>query len=156
MVGLNDKQGNKIQNKTKEFIFGLFETDKARKLAREVDEYLYNESPYHRAVEDYHVRCKDGIRTDCIGYISNEGSFKFLTLTEKRKVCLVLHLGRKRFTEKAIEMQKDIDDLLGRRFVEKDKTTLTPGEAYIRLEWVDNLEQIKPYIDEAYGLRLMR
>lgn len=141
--------------KTKDYFFVLFKTTKARELAREVDEYLYNKSAYREEVEDYHDRYKQGERTDCIGYISKKGSFKFLSLTAARHVCLVLHLGKKLHTQVAISMQQ-IDELLQRNYQDTDGTKLTPGEAYIRLEWVDNLEEIIPFIDKAYELRLLK
>ena len=53
-------------------------------------------------------------------------------------------------------MQKEIDELLGHIYEESDSGTLTPGEVYIRLEWVEDLEQISRYIDEAYNLRLQK
>ncbi|MCS0824701.1 hypothetical protein NX029_12030 [Cytobacillus firmus] len=142
--------------KTKDYFFDLFETTKARELAREVDEYLYNKSAYREEVEDYHDRCKQGERTDCIGYISKKGSFKFLSLTAARHVCLVLHLGKKLHTQNALAMQQEIDDVLQKNYTDTDGTKPTPGEAYIRLEWVENLEQILPFIDKAYYLRLLK
>ncbi|MCU1808301.1 hypothetical protein NVV31_23300 [Cytobacillus firmus] len=142
--------------KTKDYFFDLFKTTKARELAREVDEYLYNKSAYWEEVEDYHDRYKQGERTDCIGYISKKGSFKFLSLTAARRVCLVLHLGKKLHTQDAISMQHEINELLQRNYQDTDDTRLTPGEAYIRLEWVDNFEEIIPFIDKAYELRLLK
>ncbi|WP_458413045.1 hypothetical protein ACNQFZ_19940 [Schinkia sp. CFF1] len=86
--------------KTKDYYFSLFKTEKARMLASEIDEYLYNESPYKDEVEDYHARNNNGVRTDCIGYVSKKG-FKFATITIARNVCFVLHLGKKLHTETA-------------------------------------------------------
>lgn len=142
--------------KTKDYFFDLFKTTKARELAREVDGYLYNKSTYREEVEDYHARYKQCERTDCIGYISKKGSFKFLSLTAARHVCLVLHLGKKLHTQAAISIQQEIDELLQRDYQDTDGTKSTPGEAYIRLEWVDNLEDIIPFIDKAYELRLLK
>ncbi|MGY3718722.1 DUF6946 family protein [Sutcliffiella cohnii] len=140
--------------KPKEYFYNIFKTEKARKLADEIDYYLYNESPYKDEVEDYHERYKKGVRTDCIGYVSKRDSNKFVTLTEARKGCFVLHLGKKLHTETAKTMQSEIDELLGRKYEETDRGRLTPGEVYIRLEWVDSLNQIKGFIDQAYGMRL--
>jgi hypothetical protein len=142
--------------KTKDYFYNLFKTEKARSLSKQIDEYLYTKSPYKDAVEDYHARSNDGVRTDCIGYISKKGLYKFATLTSKRKVCFVLHLGKILNSETAKEMQKEIDELLGRVYKETDRGKLTPGEVYIRLEWVRDLEQIKKFIDEAYELRLQK
>lgn len=142
--------------KSKEYFYSLFKKEKARKLAKEIDEYIYNKSPYKEDVEDYHQRYKNGLRTDCIGYVSKKGSYKFATITEARKVCFVLHLGKRLHTETAKKMQKEIDDLLGHVYEESDPAKLTPGEVYIRLEWVENLEQITRFIDKAYELRLQK
>jgi len=48
----------------------------------------------------------------------------------------------------------EIDSLLGRDFERKNyEVDKYPHETYIRLEWVDAFEQIRPYIDLAYQLR---
>jgi hypothetical protein len=140
--------------KNKEYFFGLFKTQKARDLARSIDDYLYFKSPYCTEVEDYHESRKNGQRTDCIGYISKKGLYKFVSLTTARKTCLVLHLGKKLHTNTAIEMQEKIDLMLNKKYKDSDPIKLTPGEVYIRLEWVENLDQIIPFIDEAYYFRL--
>ncbi|WP_226682862.1 DUF6946 family protein [Sutcliffiella horikoshii] len=142
--------------KSKEYFFSLFPTERAKDLAREVDEYLYKKSPYFREVEDSHDRFNNGIRTDCIGYVSKKGNYKFATLTSARKVVFVLHLGKRLHSETAKNMQKEIDELLGRNYEDFDRSKLTDGEVYIRLEWVDKLEQIIPFIDKAYEMRLQR
>lgn len=142
--------------KTKEYFFGLYKTQKARELARSIDEYIYNNSPYSAEIEDYHESRKNGQRTDCIGYISKKGLYKFVSLTSARKTCLVLHLGKKLHIDTAVEMQEKIDRLLNKKYIDSDSIKLTPGEAYIRLEWVDNLDRIIPFIDEAYYLRLKK
>ncbi len=142
--------------KTKEYFYSMFKTEKARVLAKEIDNYLYNKSSYKDQVEDYHHRYKNGVRTDCIGYVSKKGSYKFATLTSARKVCFVLHLGKRIHTETAKNMQKEIDELLGHVYEKSDQIRLTPGEVYIRLEWVDNLVQITRFIDQAYELRLQK
>jgi hypothetical protein len=141
---------------SKEHFFQLFKRQKARELAQDIDEYLYHQSPYKDEVEDYHGRCNDGIRTDCIGYISRKGAYKFVSLTASRHVCLVLHLGRKLHTQKALAMQKSINEMLSKIYADSEHVKPTPGEAYIHIEWVDNLKQIIPLIDEAYYLRLKK
>jgi hypothetical protein len=145
----------KNRDKSNEYFYSLFKTQRARELAREINDYLYDESPYKEEVEDFHERYKGGKRTDCIGYISKKGSYKFATITMARKVCFVLHLGKKYHAERAKEMQKEIDRVLKHDYQSTDNSTLTPGEVYIRLEWVEDLSQIKPFIDEAYRLRLI-
>ncbi|OMF14737.1 hypothetical protein BK127_17490 [Paenibacillus sp. FSL H7-0331] len=143
-------------SKSKEYFFSLFKTQKARNLAKEINEYIYNKSHFKDEVEDYHDRYKAGIRTDCIGYISSKGYYKFASMTKARNVCFALQLGKRHHTERAKEMQKELDALLKHKYEDTDHERATHGEAYIRLEWVDNLEQIKPFIDEAYHLRLIR
>jgi hypothetical protein len=145
-----------IPTKSKEYYYSLFKTEKAIALAEEVDQYLYEKSPYKEEVEDYHERTNNGARTDCIGYVSRKSPYKFATITSARKACFVLHLGKRRHKETAMNMQKEIDELLGHVYEESDKGRLTPGEVYIRLEWVDRLEQITRFIDEAYNLRLQK
>lgn len=140
---------------SKEHYFNFFKTEKARMLAKEIDEYINDQSPYKDEVEDYHSRSNNGVRTDCIGYVSKRGSYKFATLSTARKVVFILHLGKKLHTETAKKMQRVIDELLGHIYEETDKG-LTPGEVYIRLEWVDHLDQITSYIDKAYEMRLQK
>ncbi|WP_233522703.1 DUF6946 family protein [Peribacillus glennii] len=142
--------------KSKDYYYSLFKTDKARMLAKEIDDYIYKKSLYKDDDEDYHQRYKNGVRTDCIGYVSKKGSYKFATITAARKACFVLHLGKKLHTETAKKIQMDIDELLGNEYEKSDLTRLTPGEVYIRLEWVDNIEQIVSYIDKAYEMRLQK
>lgn len=145
-----------IPLESKEYYYSLFKTEKARSLAKEVDRYVYEKSTYRHEVEDYHERTNNGVRTDCIGYVSRRSPYKFATITSARKACFVLHLGKRRHTETAMNMQKEIDELLGHVYEETDKGRLTPGEVYIRLEWVDTLDQITRFIDEAYNLRLQK
>ena len=63
----------KVSTKPKEYYYSLFKTEKARKLAKEIDDYICKKSSYKDEVEDYHQRYKKGIRTDCIGYVSKKG-----------------------------------------------------------------------------------
>lgn len=140
----------------RQYYFNLFKTPEAKTLAEQIDYYLYHQSPYKDDVEDYHERYNNGIHTDCVGYISKKGSYKFATMTSARGVCFVLHLGKKLHTETAKVMQKEIDELLGFPYTSTDRIKLTPGEVYIRLEKVSSLEQIKAYIDKAYELRLQK
>jgi hypothetical protein len=145
-----------IPLKSKEYYYSLFKTERAKAFAKEIDQYLYGKSPYKAEVEDYHERTKNGVRTDCIGYVSRRSPYKFATITSARKARFILHLGKKLHSETAKNMQKEIDELLGHKYEESDSGTLNPGEVYIRLEWVEDLEQIRRYIDEAYNLRLQK
>lgn len=119
-----------VTTKSKEYFYSLFKTEKARILAKEIDNYIYKKSPYKDEVEDYHHQYNNGVRTDCIGYVSKKGSYKFATITEARKVCFVLHLGKKLHTETAKKIQNEIDDLLGHVYEKFDKVKLTPSEVY--------------------------
>jgi hypothetical protein len=147
--------GEDVTN-TKDYYYSLFKTERARKLAEEIDHYIYQKSPYKDEVEDYHQRYNNGVRTDCIGYVSKKGSYKFATITAARKTCFVLHLGKKLHTETAKKMQKEIDELLGQVYEKSDSTRPTLGEVYIRLEWVDSIKQITRFIDNACELRLQK
>ncbi|QGS68175.1 hypothetical protein CV093_04570 [Oceanobacillus sp. 143] len=61
---------------------------------------------------------------------------------------------RKREERLGLFVQEEIDELLGRKFERKEyEEDKYPHEAYIRLEWVDEFEQIRPYIDLAFRLR---
>lgn len=153
---LENKGNQKNTTKTKEYFYKLFKTEKARILAKEIDHYINKVSLYRDEVEDYHQRNNNGVRTDCIGYVSKKGLYKFATITEARKVCFVLHFGKKLHTETAKKIQKEIDELLGYEYEKSNLVRLTPGEVYIRLEWVDNLEQITCFIDRAYKMRLQK
>jgi hypothetical protein len=89
---------------------------------------------------------------DGIGY-KRVGKPKFATLTTQRQKFLILHIGKKD-KKLGLSIQKEIDILLGRDFERKDyEVDKYPHEAHIRLEWVDNFEQIRRYIDLAYQLR---
>jgi hypothetical protein len=130
--------------KTNEYFLLNFENAKAQELARTVHQYIWSEARY-KNIED--SKTKDGI-----GY-KKVGKNKFATLTTKRQRCLILHLGEKE-KRLGLRIQKEIDNKLGRSFKRKDyEVKKYPHEAYIRLEWVDNFEQIKSFIDLAYQER---
>jgi hypothetical protein len=131
------------RQKSKEYFFLNFEKLHAQKLAREIDDYIWN--TFANEIED--AGTKDGI-----GY-RKKGKTKFVTLTTARKRCLILHIGTKEQQE-GLKVQKKIDRLLGQRFNRKDyEFEKYPHEAYIRLEWVDTLEQIIPFIHLAFNSR---
>lgn len=129
------------RQKAKEYFFLHFEKEAAQKLAREVDRYICSEfAPY---IED--AGTKDGI-----GY-RKKGRSKFATLTTARQRCLILHIGRK--DEKlGLQLQEKIDILLGKKYDRKPYEEVKyPHEAYIRLEWVSDLQYIKEFISQAYN-----
>lgn len=130
--------------KTNEYFLLNFENAKAQELARTVHQYIWYEAGY-KNIEDSNTR-------DGIGY-RKVGRSKFATLTTKRQRCLILHLGEKE-KRLGLRIQKEIDNKLGRSFERKDcEEEKYPHEAYIRLEWVENFEQIKSFIDLAYRVR---
>jgi hypothetical protein len=135
--GLGDKQ------KSKEYFFLRFEKEKARNLAKAVDCYISDNTSFE--VED--AGTKDGI-----GY-KKIGTIKFATLTTARQRCLILHVGN--MDQKlGLQVQEEIDEELGIRFNRKDYEYIkNPHEAYIRLEWVKDLNQISRFIDFAYMSR---
>jgi len=129
--------------KTNEYFFLHFENVKAQRLARKIHEYIWNESGY--------PDIKDAGTKDGIGY--KRGSRKkFATLTTQRQRHFILHLGKKE-KQIGLSVQKEIDDALGRKFKRHEyEAEKYPHEAYIRLEWVEDFEQIKKYINFAYDL----
>lgn len=130
--------------KTNEYFFLQFEKVKAQELARKIHNYIWNESGY-QDIQD--AGTKDGI-----GY-KKIGKPKFATLSTQRQRHFILHIGKK---DKGMgqSIQQEIDEVIGRKFNRKDnEDEKYPHEAYIRLEWVNNFDQIKPYIDLAYNLR---
>ncbi|WP_162800263.1 hypothetical protein [Oceanobacillus zhaokaii] len=130
--------------KTNEYFFLQFEKVKAQDLARKVNNYIWNEAGYEN-IQD--AGTKDGIGYKIIR------KPKFATLTIQRQRCLILHIG-KREERLGLFVQEEIDELLGRKFERKEyEEDKYPHEAYIRLEWVDEFEQIRPYIDLAFRLR---
>ncbi|MDT0163523.1 hypothetical protein [Bacillus sp. AG4(2022)] len=131
------------RQKSKEYFFLRFEKDKARKLAREIDSFIWNNAKFE---------VEDAGTADGIGY-RRKGFPKFATLTTARQRCLILHVGNKD-EMKGLEIQTKIDKILKRDYNRSSSDTIKyPHEAYIRLEWVEDFEQVKPYIIEAYSSR---
>lgn len=130
--------------KTNEYFFLQFEKVKAQELARKIHTYIWSESGY-QDIQD--AGTKDGI-----GY-KRIGKPKFATLSTQRQRHLILHIGKKDMGM-GQSIQQEIDDVIGRKFNRQNyEVEKYPHEAYIRLEWVNNFDQIKPYIDLAYSLR---
>lgn len=130
--------------KTNEYFFLQFERVKAQELAREIHNYIWCESGF-QDIQD--AGTKDGI-----GY-KRIGKPKFATLSIQRQRHFILHIGKK---DKKLgqSVQTEIDEVIGREFGRQDyEIEKYPHEAYIRLEWVERFEQIKPYIDLAYNQR---
>ncbi|MBW8352060.1 hypothetical protein K0H71_21900 [Bacillus sp. IITD106] len=78
---------------------------------------------------------------------------KFATLSTQRQRHFILHIGKKE-DKLGLKIQSEIDNVLGWKFDRQgydDKRY--PHETYVRLELVDDFEQIKPFIDLAYELR---
>ncbi|MED3575848.1 hypothetical protein [Cytobacillus praedii] len=130
--------------KTNEYFFLQFEKEKAQELARKIHEYIWTETEY-TDIQDAETR-------DGIGY-KRVRKPKFATLSTQRQRHLILHIGKKE-QKLGLSIQKEIDNVLGRKFDRQGyDDERYPHETYIRLEWVDNFEQIRPYIDLAYKLR---
>jgi hypothetical protein len=87
--------------------------------------------------------------TDCIGYkIAN--SKKFASLTTQEKHSLILHIGKKQDMLGTL-LQEEIDEILGKEFPRsKTDNNKYSHQAFIKLEWVKDIEQIKPFIEKAY------
>lgn len=136
-----------------DYFYSRFSTEKAQMIAKQINDYLSYESDYNHDMVDYHLS-KGILRTDCIGYKSKSKPYKIFTITEKRNVCFVLHLGKKH-QNKREEIQNEINRELGMDLiickVGKPKKT----EIYIKLELADSFEQIKPYIDKVFRLRTL-
>ena len=130
--------------KNNEYFFLQFEKVTAQELARKIHEYIWYEAGY-KDIQD--AETKDGI-----GY-KRVSKSKFATLSTQRQRHFILHIGKKG-QKLGLSIQNEIDNVLGRKFnrqIYDDEKY--PHESYIRLEWVDDFEQIRPYIDLAYELR---
>jgi hypothetical protein len=130
--------------KTNEYFFLQFEKVKAQQLARKIHNYIWDEAGYSD-IEDAGTR-------DGIGY-KRVGKPKFATLSIQRQRHFILHMGKKDQKLGLINQEK-IDKVLGRSFDRQNyDDDRYPHEAYIRLEWVNDFEQIRPFIDLSYKLR---
>lgn len=130
--------------KSNEYFFLQFENLKAQRLARRIHNYIWYEAGY-KDIQDAGTR-------DGIGY-KRAGKPKFATLSIQRQRHCILHIGKKE-QKLGLSIQGEIDKVLGRQYDRQGyDDERYPHEAYIRLEWVDEFEQIKPYIDLAYNLR---
>ncbi|WP_430789154.1 hypothetical protein VBD025_02915 [Virgibacillus flavescens] len=130
--------------KTNEYSFLQFEKVKAQKLARKIHNYIWEEAGY-KDVQDAGTR-------DGIGY-KRIGKPKFATLSIQRQRHFILHIGKKE-QRLGLSIQNEIDNVIGRKFDrQRHDEERYPHETYIRLEWVDNFEQIRSFIDLAYKLR---
>lgn len=66
---------------------------------------------------------------------------------------LVLHLGEKKDKE-GLQKQKELDGKLSNTYVRNEmQIKEKPHEVFIRLDWLKSLDQISPFIDEAYEKR---
>ncbi|MFC0300476.1 hypothetical protein ACFFIS_06545 [Virgibacillus soli] len=53
-----------------------------------------------------------------------------------------------------LKVQKDVDEKLGHTYERNtNQNEEKTHESFISLDWVNNLEDIKPFIDEAYRMR---
>ncbi|MBW7456093.1 hypothetical protein ACFOLF_32515 [Paenibacillus sepulcri] len=137
LIGVNENE--------KENIFKQYNSQE-EKIAREIDRYI--ESQFNG------IKIKSPV-TDCIGYKILDTK-KFASLTTQDKHSLILHIGKKN-EKKGTELQREIDKVLGKSFprTKSDDTRYT-HQAFIKLEWVDDLDQIKSFIDKVYESRKQR
>ncbi|PUB10805.1 hypothetical protein [Paenisporosarcina sp. OV554] len=124
----------------------------------------YKKEEYKGLALDVYITSKDKIKRSIadkefvIGYkkIREDGSFtkKFATLMIVRGYpVVVLHLGEKKDRE-GLQTQKELDEKIGNTYVRNGmQINEKPHEVFIRLDWVRSLEEISPYIDEAYEKR---
>jgi predicted house-cleaning noncanonical NTP pyrophosphatase (MazG superfamily) len=131
-----------VSENEKEKIFKHY-SSKIQLVAREINEYI---------IENFEgIKIKTPI-TDCIGYKIG-GSKKFASLTIQDRHSLILHVGNKG-DNLGIRLQEEIDNVLGHRFPRtKTDNSKYSHQAFIKLEWVNEIEQIKPLILKAYELR---
>lgn len=114
-----------------------------------LDTYLTNQLSGVRKVADEEFT---------YGYrkIRSDGSLtkKFATLMILRGIpALVLHFGE-RTDKEGLRIQKDVDKKLNRTY-ERNANQINEKihEVFIRLDWVNDIADIKPFIDEAYEKR---
>ncbi|WP_018392518.1 hypothetical protein [Bacillus sp. 37MA] len=114
-----------------------------------IDAYISNKELVKRRLSDkeFVVGFKK-VRTD--GSLTK----KFATLM-MIKGCpnLILHIGKKR-GGLGLEKQNEVDEKLGQSYDRSEmQINEKPNEVFIRLDWVNDLEDIKEFIDEAYEKR---
>ncbi|WP_330502430.1 hypothetical protein V2I71_09590 [Peribacillus frigoritolerans] len=80
---------------------------------------------------------------------------KFATLMILRgEPGLILHI-RKLEEQKGLELQKEVDKILGKVYERNEMQIREKAhEVFIRLDWVNDIEEIKEFIDEAYFVKL--
>ncbi|MEJ1511764.1 hypothetical protein R3O67_00005 [Bacillus cereus] len=133
---------NGLGKKTKEHYFLHFNS-RARALAREIDEFIWEGS-------DFNVI--DPGSTMGIGYKRKGRKGGFGKLCTKRK-CLILRFGSAG-DDMGEVFQREINQCLGSTYPRTDTDdTDYLHEAFVNLDWVEDIEQIKPYIIKAYELK---
>ncbi|AAS39788.1 TPA: hypothetical protein QCQ73_004349 [Bacillus cereus] len=133
---------NGVGKKTKEHYFLHF-NPRTRALAREIDEFIWKGSGFDTI---------DPNSTKGIGYKrkGRRGGFGKLCIGRK---CLILRYGSDG-DPIGEQFQKEIDSCLGRTYLRSNTDDKKyPHEAFVNLDWVENVEQIKPYIIKAYELK---
>lgn len=80
---------------------------------------------------------------------------KFATLMMiQGKPILILHIGTKEQRE-GLKMQKEINEKLEKSYERSESQDIEKAnEAFIRLDWVNSLEDIQELIDRAYEERI--
>ncbi|MFJ8265926.1 hypothetical protein [Peribacillus asahii] len=114
-----------------------------------VDAYLVSKCSVKRFIAEkefvygYKKERQDGSLSD-----------KFATLMILRShPALILHIGKKP-EKKGLELQMEVDKKLGKSY-ERNEVQINekPHETFIRLDWVNELEDIKEFIDEVFEKR---
>jgi hypothetical protein len=133
---------NGLGGRTRAHYFNYFSL-KARKLAIEIDDYLWNGT----------FEIIDPPNTERgIAYKRKDRRGGFAKLCTDRK-CLILRYGRQG-SSKGLEFQDKINQLLGiiyPRSNTDNKEYL--HETYLDLRWVKDLNDIKPFIQKAYEMK---
>jgi hypothetical protein len=113
-----------------------------------LDAYFVSEKSAERTLADkgfvygYKKKRSDGTTTD-----------KFATLMNIGGPTLVLHIGEKAEKE-GLMMQIKVDKKLGKVYERSEmQIREKPHEVFIRLDCVEDLEDIKIFIDEVYEKR---
>jgi hypothetical protein len=127
---------------SKKLVFEQFPPG-SKKMVEQVDEYITNNS----AFLVFEPNAKMGIAYKRTG---RRGGFAKLCTGRK---CLILRYGTAG-DKNGLEVQNRINSLLGKEYPRmKTDGSKYPHEAFIKLEWVNNINDITKFIDEAYQLR---
>jgi hypothetical protein len=106
-------------------------------------------------IDDYlkslpHVHCEEDI-TDCFGYKilnqDNRKSRKFFSSSKYKNGTYILHLTNK-------ELVMEYQERVNLQFPTNKKSVEKPTEVHIRMDTIEDVSQVKEYLDLAYNERL--